>query len=182
MYCKKIYLESEEAIKRFAITDIAKQAPVSKILNRQIKIHHILPADLLQIINLELDKYNIPPILYCLSYIRPKSNFQGIHIDGDQNEIISSAINIPLKGKNDSYQIWYKGNFTTSIVQTENNVYHRIIWKDIPKEDFRTEINQAHLVRVDRPHSALSNNFEERWVFTMRFCGNPNFEELIKNV
>jgi hypothetical protein len=182
VYCKKIYLESEDAIKRFAIADIAKQLPISKILNRQIKIHHILPDDLLQIINLELDKYNIPPILYCLSYIRPKSNFQGIHIDGDQNGIISSSINIPLKGHNDSYQIWYKGNFTTAIVKTENNVYHRTLWEGSPKEDFRVEINQAYLVRVDRPHSALSNNFEERWVFTMRFRGNPNFEELIKNV
>ena len=182
MYCKKIYLESEEAIKRFAIADIAKHAPTSTPLSRQIKIRHILPSDLLQIVNLELDKYNIPPILYCLSYIRPKSNFQGIHIDGDQHGIISAAINIPLRGTENSYQIWYQGNFTTAIVTTENNVYHRIVWEGSPKEDFRAEIDQAHLVRVDRPHSTLSNDFDERWVFTMRFQGNPNFEELIKNV
>jgi len=182
VYCKKIYLESEESIKSFAISDIAKQIPIFKILNRQIKIRHILPDNLLQIVNLELGKYNIPPILYCLSYIRPKNNFQGIHIDGDRNGLISSAINIPLKGNINSYQIWYTGNFTTALVTTENNVYHRIMWEDTPKEAFRAEINQAHLVRVDQPHSAMSNDFEERWVFTMRFQGNPKFDELIKNV
>jgi hypothetical protein len=182
MYCKKIYLKSEEAIKKFVIADIAKQIPISKILNEQIKIHHTLPDTLLQIVNLELDKYNIPPILYCLSYIRPKNNFQGIHIDGDRRGVINAAINIPLKGNRNSYQIWYTGNFTTALVTTENNVYHSIVWEGIPKEDFRAEIDQAHLVRVDRPHSAMSNDSEERWVFTMRFQGNPTFEELIKNV
>lgn len=182
MYCKKIFLESEDTIRKFAIADIEKQLGTSKAIVKQLKIKHDLPDNILTTINLELAKYSIPPISYCLSYVRPKGNFQGIHIDGDRNGIIKSAINIPLKGSKDSYQIWYKGDFTTTVVQTENNVYHNILWKSIAVEDYRAEIDQAHLVRVDQPHSAIAGNIEDRWVFTMRFQGNPNFQDLVNNV
>jgi len=102
-----------------------------------------------------------------------------IYLECEEDIIISSAINIPLKGTANSFQIWYTGNYTTSVIRTPNIAYHLIKWTNKPVEVARLEINSAHLIRVDQPHSAQSNSVEDRWVFTMRFCGNPNFEDLI---
>jgi hypothetical protein len=179
IYSKKIYLDCEEDIRKFAISDIERKIDLSKPISFQIKLMHFLPESLKFKINTELRRYNIPEILYAQSYLRPKNNFQGIHIDGEEDSIISSAINIPLKGTDNSYQIWYTGKYTTSIIRTHNNVYHLIKWIDKPIEAERLEINSAHLIRVDQPHSAQSSTNEDRWIFTMRFRGNPNFEDLL---
>ena len=182
MHCKKIQLECEDLIREFAISDIEKQIDPLAPIPDQIQIKHTLPCDLKNIINSELASYNIPPIRYCLSYVRSKYSVQGIHVDGDQSEIIKSAINIPLKGCGGSYQIWYKGDYDTVVVRTSNNVYHKIVWRRPFTEDFRLEITQPYLLRVDKPHSVVANQIEDRWVFTMRFCGNPDFVELAANV
>ena len=182
MYCKKIHLTCEHLIKEFAILDIEKKIDTSIPVDRQIQIRHELNNQLKHIIDADLARYNIPPVRYCLSYIRPKNSFQGIHIDGNEEGIIKSAINIPLKGCKNSYQIWYKGKYSTSLVMLSNNVYHEIMWQEPHTEDFKLEIDSPHLLRVDCPHSAQSNQLEDRWVFTMRFHGNPNFEDLVSNV
>ena len=182
VYCKKIQLVCEDLIREFAISEIEKKIDPLAPIPDQIQIRHILPYDLKNIINSELSSYNIPPIRYCLSYVRSKYSTQGIHVDGDQSEIIKSAINIPLKGCKDSYQIWYKGDYNTVIVRTSNNVYHNIVWQKPFTEDFRLEIMQPYLLRVDKPHSVVANRVEDRWVFTMRFYGNPDFAKLAANV
>ena len=182
MYCKKIHLTCENLIREFAILDIEKKVDTSIPVTKQLQIRHDLDKSLKNIIDTELSTYHIPPLLYCLSYVRPKGSSQGIHIDGNKDVVIKSAINIPLKGCKNSYQVWYTGKYTTSLVMLSNNVYHEIMWQEPYIEDFKLEINSPYLLRVDRPHSAQSNQLEDRWVFTMRFCGNPNFEDLVNNV
>lgn len=179
MYFKKINLSCEEKIRKFAILDIESQNIDTDKVTTQIKVNHILPLDLKNEINQELNNFGIPEVLYCLSYIRPKNHFQGIHLDGTDSTIIHSAINIPLKGSKGSYHIWYSGDYETALVKLDSNVYHRIIWKDKPIEADRLEIDSSYLVRVDAPHSAQSSMNEDRWVFTMRFKYNPAFEDLI---
>lgn len=179
IYYKKISLICEDEIRRYAIGDIERNN-INLKFNEQIQIRHKMPSDLEEKINRELSDYNIPNIRYAVSYIRKRNNFQGIHIDGDKSGIIYSAINIPLKGCNKSYHIWYAGNYKTRLVESEKLSYHYLQWITEPKEDARLIIDSPYIVRVDRPHSALSTN-EDRWVFTMRFINNPKFEELIKN-
>jgi hypothetical protein len=182
IYCRKIQLRCELQIRQFAIEDINCKLPACPVFS-QIKIRHTLSEDLLNIINAELDEYGIPKIEYVQSYIRPKKNFQGIHIDGNQSQIIKSAINIPLKGCENSYHIWYHGSFNTLLANHgKNNPYHRIVWDQDPIEAHREEILSATLLRVDQPHSALANDSSDRWIFTMRFKGNPEFETLIDKV
>lgn len=180
LYFKKINLQSAEAIKKFAIDEITSKIKTADSLYQQ-KIFHTFPTDLENLINSELETFNIPPISYAVSYIRPKNSFQGIHIDGVKEKIISSAINIPLKGCENSFQIWYKGNYSTNLISVPGNTYHNIIWKDGPVEDARLQVDQPYMVRVDKPHSALSGN-TERWVITIRFKTNPQFDDLIKNI
>jgi hypothetical protein len=183
MYCKPIHLDCEDLIRNFAISEIEKTLDASTPVVKQLQIRHILPEKLKSIIDEELSGYNIPPVRYCLSYVRPRSDRQSIHIDGDHNGIIKSAINIPLRGCENSYQVWYKGNYDTVVIKTLDNVIcHKIRWKEPFVEDFRLEITKPHLLRVDRPHSALANETEDRWVFTMRFLDNPSFEDLVKNI
>lgn len=182
VYSKKIYLECEEDIRDFALSDIKSKVDLSLSLTKQLKILHKLPLELELKINLELEKYGIPNVLYSQSYIRPKGNIQGIHIDGTAEGIIKSAINIPLKGSTNSKMIWYSGNYTTGVTETLALTYHYINWSSAPVEDSSIEIDSAHLLRVDRPHSAQASINEDRWIFTMRFKGNPDFEELVKNI
>lgn len=183
IYCKKISLVCEEKIRQFAIKDIESKIDISKPVLWQRKIKHSLPDDLLLEINQELSYYGIPEVDYAQSYLRPKKNFQGIHIDGDPNGIIKTAINIPLKGWANSYHIWYSGNFEISVVTHDNtNNYYEIHWNSEPVEKHREEISSATLLRVDQPHSALANDIEDRWIFTIRFKGNPAFEHILEKV
>ena len=175
-------MSCENLIREFAILDIEKNLDTLIPVTKQIQIRHTLSKQLKDIIDAELAGYNIPPVLYCLSYIRPKGSYQGIHIDGNDKAIIHSAINIPLKGCKNSYQIWYRGKYDTIVVKLLNNIYHTIKWHEPQIEDFKLEIDNPYLLRVDLPHSAQSNQFEDRWVFTMRFLGNPNFNDLVNNV
>jgi hypothetical protein len=49
---------------------------------------------------------------------------------------------------------------------------------DVPSVAATVELNQPYLLNVGTPHRSEANKTEDKWVFTMRFYGNPTFEML----
>ena len=179
-YFKLIPLDCEEQIRDFAIADIEAQlGSLAYVLTSQVRIKHTLPNELLEIVNTELStKYNIPPIEYCQSYLRPKKDIQRAHIDGDQNETRHAAINIPLKGTTGSIYRWLDGTFETQLKDINGLTFHNLLWMDIPTVAATLELNDPYLINVGTPHRSEASKTEDKWVFTMRFYGNPLFDML----
>ena len=143
----------------------------------QYAVDHELPSDLLSEINEELNGLGFPEVKYSKSYVRTNNNIQGIHIDG-AGEPLHAAINIPLKGCNDSKHIYYTGSYNKTNVVRHNLKYYELTWNSTPVATTTLCLTSPHLLRVDEPHSAVAGSTEERWIFTMRFVGNPTFEDL----
>jgi hypothetical protein len=180
-YCKKINLKCEKLIRDYLLDLVLVP---SEILD-QVKIPHRLPRELLQTINDELTSYGVPELLYCQSYIRAKDTKQGIHVDG-VDYIWHAAINLPIKNTQNTKFTWYDGEYTiekktqdTGAISgmTPISFFELTDIKELAVTE-SIELDQAHLIRVDKPHNAESNSDGYRWIFTMRFKGNPTFEEL----
>jgi hypothetical protein len=175
-YFKQINLSVEEQLKNFIINDVTRRIDPSTVIN-QIRIKHVLPNDLSNIVNAELKNLGFPKLLYCQSYIREKGNVQGIHIDGDNESKINAAINIPISGTAGSMYNWYTGTYHLNLRKIGDLVFHHIVWNSEPILATSLELDQPYLVRVNEPHSAVAGD-RNRWIFTMRFVGNPTFEYL----
>lgn len=182
MYFKKINIQTENRIKSFAIREINCFLSNNSWNSVQTRIKHKLPIDLLYDINKELNSYGIPKILYCQSYIRKKGNFQGIHVDGSNGELINAAINIPLQGYIDSKFTWYFGDYDLVEKNIGDLYFYDLKWKSVPQVASTLELTDPYLVRVNVPHSAQASFAEDRWIFTMRFVGNPIFEDLYERI
>lgn len=179
-YFKLMPLDCAEQIKAFAIADIEAQLGASAyVLTAQVRVRHTLPNELSEIVNAELlTKYNITPVEYCQSYLRPKKDIQRAHVDGGLNETRHAAINIPLKGTTGSIYRWLDGTYETELKDIDGLVFHNLIWMDIPSVAATVELNQPYLLNVGTPHRSEASKTEDKWVFTMRFYGNPTFEML----
>lgn len=184
-YYKKINLKCEKSIRDYLLDVVT---PPNKITD-QTKISHELPKDLLDIVNTELSSYGIGEILYCQSYLRSAGTVQGIHIDGI-NFRWHAAINLPIQNTKGSKFSWYNGAYDIEQKTRYTGdgaggvtpiTFFEIINQDL-KEAASIELDQAYLVRVDEPHSATANDITNRWIFTMRFKGNPTFEELYEKL
>ena len=175
-YFKKINLLSENSIREFVIADTASRVDLNKI-ESQVRIKHVLPQNLHRAVDIELESLGFPKLLYCQSYIRRRGNVQGIHIDGDVDLKINAAINIPISGTNGSKHNWYTGDYKLTIRRIGDLVFHHIVWNSEPELVSTLELDQPYLVRVNEPHSAIAGD-TDRWIFTMRFVGNPTFEDL----
>jgi hypothetical protein len=179
-YYKKINLQCEHLIRDYLLDLML----LPRKLIDQTKISHDLPNELLEKINSELANYGISEIQYCQSYLRAKGTTQGIHVDGIGFRW-HAAINIPIQNTNGSKFSWYGGDYDLeqkTQYTGSNNGMAPITFFEI-KDNGLTEVasielDQAYLVRVDEPHNAVANQLEDRWIFTMRFKGNPTFEEL----
>jgi hypothetical protein len=140
-----------------------------------------LPKDLLTTVNNELNSFGISDILYCRYYNRPKQSTQFIHVDGQPDLFLHCAINIPIGGGSDSKFIWYKGDFELVPVNltATNQTAFDIKWNSTPSIAESIEmIDGCYLVRIDQPHQAVASSTSNRSVFTIRFKGNPSFEEI----
>jgi hypothetical protein len=180
-YYKKINLKCEKLIRDYLLELVI---PPNKITD-QAKISHELPKDLLDIINTELASYGISELLYCQSYMRAKGTTQGIHIDGVGYKW-HAAINLPIQNSNGSKFIWYTGKYDieqkTKYTGGPAGGMTQVTFFEIVNQDLTEvaviELDQSYLIRVDEPHNAVANDTTNRWIFTMRFVGNPTFEEL----
>lgn len=184
-YYKKINLRCEKQIRDYLLNVVL----VPTVILDQIKIPHSLPKDLLDTINSELASYGVPKILYCQSYLRAKNTTQGIHIDGVSYKW-HAGINIPVQNTKNTKFSWYGGNYTTELKTQDTGsitgkapiTFFEILSNEPLEEVASIELDQAYLVRVDEPHNASNTTDETRWIFTMRFEGNPTFEELYEKL
>jgi hypothetical protein len=181
-YFKKINFEFEETLKVLAKNDIENF--LINIINfkDQARIKHTFDNTFLDVINRELSHYGIPNVLYCQSYIRKKGHRQMIHVDGTNGQLINCAINIPLHGGDDSKFNWYSGEYMLIEKNVGDLYFYDLKWNSFPKLEESLELTDTHLVRVNSPHSAQASIEEDRWIFTMRFVGNPTFEELYEKL
>lgn len=145
----------------------------------QVKIVHTLPSDLKEKINRQLQTIGFPNVWYVQSYIRKKSDEQGIHIDGF-NKIVHSAINIPVSGTIGSKHVFYSGDYELKQIVRDDIQFYDLKWKSIPVTEDVLELTDPHLLRVDVPHKAVANDVENRWIITLRMEGNPKYEDLVK--
>lgn len=179
-YYKKINLKCEQLIRDYLLGLVTMPTRIFD----QTKIPHELPEEILNAINSELAEYNAPELLYCQSYLRAKGTVQGIHIDGIGYKW-HAAINIPVKNTEGSRFSWYGGKYsieqktqdTGTLTGKAPITFFEIVNEEL-EEVASIELDQAYLVRVDEPHRAEANDVANRWIFTMRFKGNPTFEEL----
>ena len=176
-YFKKINLQCESKIRNFVIADVCSQLDPEKLIS-QTRIKHDLPDNLRESVNDELEYIGFPKLLYCQSYIRSRGHIQGIHIDGDGSTQINAAINLPISGTHESKHNWYTGDYTLILKNIGDLYFHHILWKSKPELVSSLELDHPHLVRVNEPHNAVSSDNDCRWIFTMRFVGNPSFEDL----
>jgi len=180
-YYKRINLKCEKLIRDYLLDLVL----VPSEIEDQVKIPHRLPKELLQTINDELASYGVPELLYCQSYIRAKGTTQGIHVDG-VDYLWHAAINLPIQNTQDTKFTWYHGEYTIeqktqetgAISGTAPITFFKLTDVKSLYPAASIELDQACLVRVDEPHNAESNFDGYRWIFTMRFKGNPTFEEL----
>lgn len=180
MICyKKINLECLDNLQTYLVNQISKILPegkVTKVISKNI----ILPDELLTTVNAELNSYNIPDIEYCRIYLWPKRGIQKPHVDGS-GIVLHCSINIPLHGGENSTFRWLGGDYTLTpidLVETNQKAY-AIKWQSTPAIIESVElVNGCYLIRIDQPHQAIASADSDRWVFTMRFKGNPTFEEL----
>lgn len=177
IYFKNINLYSTALIQEFVLDDIFQKLKSMEDFSSQVRIKHKFPSNLEKEVNENLKVLNIPPLWYAQSYLRRKNTKQEIHIDGD-SEIISSAINIPLRGANNSKFNWYTGDYKIYRMKHKDIIYQKIQWLTKPILAETLQIDKPYLIRVDKPHSAESSSEEDRWILTMRFKGNPNFDLL----
>jgi hypothetical protein len=179
-YYKPLTLDCEQAIRNFAIGDIETQlGAAAYVLTGQVQVKHSLPPELFEIISNELgEKYGMPAVDFCHSILRPKKDIQRAHVDGDLNETRHAAINIPLKGTTGSIYRWLDGTYETQFKDIDGLVFHNLIWMDIPSVAATLELNQPYLLNVGTPHRSEASKTDDKWVFTMRFYGNPTFDTL----
>ena len=175
-----IKLKVESKIREYAILEI-ENANFEIPPEGQYTVDHKIPSPLIDEINLELAELGFPKVEYAKSYVRKQGNKQGIHIDGTHH-IVHCAINIPLKGCNNSIHAYYDGDYTLVPKHQHGLYFYHIKWNSPPTITSAISLKEAHLVRVDKPHAAIASPLEDRWVFTMRFEGNPTFEDLVRKL
>lgn len=127
-----------------------------------------------------------PALHTCILFSRPGGGTQEIHVDcssAEELELINCAINIPIDNCDDSYMVWYDGNYdcATSEYIGKDNVKRKYVtlkWNDTPYEINRTIIDQPALVKVCVPHNVTQTQ-KHRKLLTFRFKGNPSYEEIV---
>jgi hypothetical protein len=184
-YFYPITLRCEEQLRQYAISEIERvhgADVMPKMYKQQLFLWHTFPEDLLNIVNAELAEYGIPEIDYAKSYARKAGNMQGAHIDGKDDYVVSTAINIPLKGAKDSKHVYFEGTYDSKPIHMNGLDFHDLKWSDRPKRVAELELLTPHLVRVDRPHAAYASPTEDRWILTIRFAGNPQFDEVVNRI
>jgi hypothetical protein len=148
----------------------------------------ILPSDILTTLQDELATYGLPEILNCVvfkrkNFPRPLINFAHIDYCQHSQEIINASIILPISGCEGTYMYWVDGEYETriSLAAGQTTAFQQLIWKSDYSIIKETEITVPTLCRVDIPHDAHNGlNTEYRTIASIRFKGNPSFEEILQ--
>ncbi len=168
---------------------------------------HQLPRNLLNKINDELSRYNLPRFNNVNVWRKPPGYVQSIHIDpwlwdvlAGRSETLSSthtAINIPVEGVGTGKMFWFDGKYTIETSsgvkeakQKENNlstyqqvkiptghVVFYIDWQEESKVIDELVLDKTYVIKVGIPHQVVLDN-ETRTVASIRLKNNPSFEQV----
>ena len=138
-------------------------------------------------LNSYLGSLGFPLIRGVLGFKRTniKPNPYLAHIDGDPIKTTTASLVIPVSGCVDTGMFWFDGNY--KLVMSQHgpnsgyaNAWH-LDWTGSPRFLAAVSIvDTPMLCRVNIPHEAYSNGREPRVTVTLRFQGNPLFDDLVK--
>lgn len=154
----------------------------------------ILPQELQEKFNRELNSYELPIVASSLAFKRRNcfiSEETGItkyiHVDttADQ-EVTHTSMILPVDGCEDTYMCYFDGKYTRTYTMTVNNTVNtmKTTWTDGPHFIGKICIDKnPTIARVDLPHDAISRpDGSYRSVITFRLRGNPTFEEVFQKL
>ena len=147
---------------------------------------HFSP-ELYEELNNYLGSLGFPLIRGVLGFKRTniKPNPYLAHIDGDPIKTTTASLIIPVSGCKDTRMFWFTGDYRLVMSQHGPasgyaNAWH-LQWQGSPRYlDSVAVIDTPMLCRVNIPHEAYSNGREPRVTVTLRFQGNPLFDDLVK--
>lgn len=115
------------------------------------------------------------PLLSPVYNIYPLSAYMGIptHIDTDR----SCALNIPIKGTEDSHTIFYDG-VDISLEYDEKRIYDLV--KSPVSEVFRHTLIRPLLINNTTPHEVTNNKNSKRITVSWSFQKGVTFEQAIR--
>ena len=158
--------------------------------------HHVvvlpITPELDNIFSEEMQSYGLTPRNGWLAfkkknYFNKKSINPICHIDytdSTGSEICNVSLIIPLENTNDAPMIWYTGEYDIVHVDMGSYSFATADWKnegEVPTH--KTDITQPTFCRVHIPHDTWSNeDGSYRSVVTVRFHGNPTFEEIAEKI
>jgi|694.fasta_scaffold28314_7 hypothetical protein len=153
----------------------------NKIINTAVKL---LPIDnLRKEINKELEKYDLL-IEHVLVFGYPPSTPIDSHVDYfvSSDSPCHGSLVLPWVCKNGYSVYWEHGNFdlTKVTLATDKDVtYLEIKWNSEHSICYQVDVFTPIVVRTDIPHGVFSTD-SNLVLATIRFKGNPSFEELSK--
>lgn len=163
------------------------QEYVNSVTSHKTSTETLIPA-IPSTIRARLDKIlyseGLPKVHRIHIFVRSASSAQDLHIDydGTTNDIIHCALNIPIRGCTDSVMTWLEGPHTAE--KKTAMLKGRTITAMVPMfsgdvTTHNTCLDQPTMVRVDTPHFVKANTIETRVMASVRFEGNPTWEEIL---
>jgi len=167
-------LECEQLLVDFCKKDIEEQWDRKSI---KLLIHEF-PDCIRRILNAELTSKNLPILEGNFSTIRTKKQPGTIHSDGG----FHVGLNIPIFGTRGSSMLWFDGDYIEFFQETQKTVVTVLKWNSQPKMIGELELLESHLMRVDVPHNVYPNPNSDRAILSIRFEGNPTWEEILERI
>lgn len=149
-----------------------------------------LPDSMMDIIRAEFAEYDLVPINWWLSvkkrnvYDFDHTHFS-VHLDAyPDGTRFNAALIIPIEGYTDAPMIWFDGEFTDEFIMKEDYGYNKITWQNVSNMVIHKEdIVAPTICKIHIPHSTYSrHDGSYRAVTTVRFEGNPTFEEVCEKL
>lgn len=133
----------------------------------------------------EMQSYGLTPFP-CWLVFKKRNTFNQdhtgdmVHLDYTDNHVCNVSLVIPIEGYKDAPMIWYTGDYEVVHLSAEDVSYAIPAWKEGGQINVhREDILGPTFCRVNIPHDTSSNeDGSYRSVVTIRFHGNPTFEEI----
>jgi len=158
--------------------------------------HMYLPDNLVDEINAWNANLGLPKLHYAVLFqkhnlFEKKNN--SIHIDynADYDDVAKCALNVPILNFENTTMSWWKGDYSKKMLYANQSCckddkpngdikipYLDLQWNSEPELEYTYEIeNIPHICKINIPHSVTAPE-QFRVVLSMRFEGNPSFEEI----
>lgn len=181
--------EFESYVKEFTVDYMSGVSTSSATL----VFHDTIPDRLRTLIDEELKLYGIPALANINIWKKEPGYEQVLHTDLYAWDVVTkksknytvnhSALNIPITGTAKSDMIWYGGKHvcvptTIRTVSNAKATYFKIEWEEEPFVKDKLELLDSHFVCTSIPHRVICNPHDTRIIISLRFQGNPTFDEI----